>query len=220
MKIHGIPRIFRITTHRWEFHPSASTAPLHPCPIIRGWSVAWCAWTVTTRHFESNFQPAESYPTPGQGKGWGCSPGKGGHSAGSAKKRQKEREREKKQKTKKGRESERWKSTEEPAELFAYVRPLLFFQPASASAGNSIFVSARDSNDSLPRSTELHPPFENELSSFERLFVTDPPTFASNGRVVFVLRARRPRRRLRCVSADSPRVIRRCVYRASVGVTG
>lgn len=27
MKIHGIPRIFRITTHRWEFHRSASTAP-------------------------------------------------------------------------------------------------------------------------------------------------------------------------------------------------
>lgn len=39
MKIHGIPRIFRITTHRWEFHRSASTTPSptpNPCPIIRG----------------------------------------------------------------------------------------------------------------------------------------------------------------------------------------
>lgn len=167
MKIHGIPRIFRITTHRWEFHPSASTAPLHPCPIIRGWSVAWCAWTVTTRHFESNFQPAESYPTPGQGKGWGCSPGKGGHSAGSAKKRQKERERERRNKRQKRGGKARDESRQRSRLNFLHTYVPSFF--------SSLLAPAREIQFSCPRAiqtTACHaPPSSTRLSRRKRAFV-------------------------------------------------
>lgn len=174
MKIHGIPRIFRITTHRWEFHPSASTAPLHPCPIIRGWSVAWCAWIVTTRHFESNFQPAESYPTPGQGKGWGCSPGKGGHSAGSAKKRQKERERERRNKRQKRGGKARDESRQRSRLNFLHTYVPSFF--------SSLLAPAREIQFSCPRAiqtTACHaPPSSTRLSktSFRPSSVCLSPT--------------------------------------------
>lgn len=141
-----------------------------------------------------------------------------------------------------------WKSTEDPAELFCMRRT----SPPSSfstlpSARNSIFVSARvytRSNDNnLPRQWEatLHrappvyiprhivsPPISvdgNELSSFEPSSFTDRALYRTRTGIVCVV--------FRCVldeddedevacTPDSPRVIRWCVYRASVGrgVTG
>lgn len=188
---------------------------------------------------------------PRRGGGWGWSPGKrgkgGGHRAGSEKREQRERETERRNKGQKDREggSERNAGRDESRQrirlnFFACdVRPLLF--STLPSARNSIFVSARvyiRFSDNLPRQWEdtlhrappvyipiaaVYPPIsagadENELSSFEPSSFTDPAP-NSNGRARRLpLRARRQRRRTK----TRLRVIRWCVYRASVGrgVTG
>lgn len=159
----------------------------NPCPITRAGSVSWCAWTVTARAFESNFQPAESYPTPSPGGG-GWSPGKGRWTRKAREKREQRERRNKRQKDREGRKREErgtgWKSTEDPAQLFCTRRTSPSSFSTLPSARNSIFVSARVyTRFSLPRrqwKATLHrappvyivyPPIsadENELSSFER----------------------------------------------------
>lgn len=253
MKIHGIPRIFRITTHRWEFHRSASTTPSptpNPCPIIRGERIL----VRVNRHnarFRIEFPASRKLSDTLAGEGDGdealASVGRAVDTEQVAKKENKERETERRNKRQKDREggSERNAGRDESRQrirlnFFACdVRPLLF--STLPSARNSIFVSARvytRFSDNLPRQWEdtlhrappvyipiatVYPPIsagadENELSSFEPSSFTDPAP-NSNGRARRLpLRARRQRRRTK----TRLRVIRWCVYRASVGrgVTG
>lgn len=163
MKIHGIPRIFRITTHRWEFHRSASTTPSsspNPCPIIRGERIL----VRVNRHnarFRIEFPASRKLSDTLAGEGDGDEAlASGGHRAGSEKREQRERETERRNKGQKDREggSERNAGRDESRQrirlnFFACdVRPLLF--STLPSARNSIFVSARVYTrfcDNLPR---------------------------------------------------------------------
>lgn len=190
MKIHGIPRIFRITTHRWEFHRSASTAPF-PSPQSLPHHPRGERILVRVNRHSARFRiefPASrklSDTLPGRGGGWrGWSPGKGRWTRKAREKReQRERERERRNKRQKD-WGTGWKSTEDPAQLFCTRRTPPSSFSTLPSARNSIFVSARVyTRFSLPRrqwKATLHrappvyivyPPIsadENELSSFER----------------------------------------------------
>lgn len=195
MKIHGIPRIFRITTHRWEFHRSASTAPLPPPPIpapspARG---AYLGAREPSQRALSNRISSQPkvirHPRRAEGDDEDEALGRDGGREKRAKKENKERERRnKRQKDREGRKREErgtgWKSTEDPAQLFCTRRMPPSSFSTLPSARNSIFVSARVyTRFSLPRrqwKATLHrappvyivyPPIsadENELSSFER----------------------------------------------------
>lgn len=110
MKIHGIPRIFRITTHRWEFHRSASTAPLPLSPIpapspARG---AYLGAREPSQRALSNRISSQPkvirHPRRGEGDE---ALGRGGGREKRAKKENKERERRnKRQKDREGRKRE------------------------------------------------------------------------------------------------------------------
>lgn len=195
MKIHGIPRIFRITTHRWEFHRSASTAPLPLSPIpapspARG---AYLGAREPSQRALSNRISSQPkvirHPRRAEGDDEDEALGRDGGREKRAKKENKERERRnKRQKDREGRKREErgtgWKSTEDPAQLFCTRRMPPSSFSTLPSARNSIFVSARVyTRFSLPRrqwKATLHrappvyivyPPIsadENELSSFER----------------------------------------------------
>lgn len=158
----GIPPI------RIDCTPSPSP---NPCPITRAGSVSWCAWTVTARAFESNFQPAESYPTPspgGEGDDEDEALGRGGGREKRAKKENKEREETKDKKIGRG-GSERNAGQDEsrqrirlnffardvcPPPLFppCLAREIQFSCP-HASTHDSTY---HDDNE-RPRSTERHP---------------------------------------------------------------
>lgn len=166
MKIHGIPRIFRITTHRWEFHRSASTTPSpspNPCPIIRGERIL----VRVNRHnarFRIEFPASRKLSDTLAGEGDGdealASVGRAVDTEQVAKKENKERERQREEtkdkKIKRGgaRNAGRDESRQRiRLNFFACdVRPLLF--STLPSARNSIFVSARvytRFSDNLPR---------------------------------------------------------------------
>lgn len=142
MKIHGIPRIFRITTHRWEFHRSASTAPLPLSPIpapspARG---AYLGAREPSQRALSNrisSQPKVIRHPPREGRGMTrMKPWEGAVDAKSA--RKKRTKREKKQKTKRsgGEEArgtrDRMKVDRGSGSTFLHATyaPLLFFHPA------------------------------------------------------------------------------------------
>lgn len=171
MKIHGIPRIFRITTHRWEFHRSASTAPLPPPPIpapspARG---AYLGAREPSQRALSNRISSQPkvirHPRRGEGDE---ALGRGGGREKRAKKENKEREETKDKKIGRG-GSERNAGQDESRQrirlnFFARdVRPPPLFPPCLAREIQfscphaSTHDSAYHDDNERPRSTERHP---------------------------------------------------------------